>query len=85
MNWNRIEPQWKDFAGAARAHWSKLTDEDWQTVAGKKEQLVARIQERYGIPTGEAEKQVDEWSGAMYGIERGEDWLAEFDRARQFR
>ena len=65
MNWNQLEAKWKDYAGSARAHWSKLTDEDWQAITGKKEHLVARIQKRYGIKKEEAEKQVDEWSRAV--------------------
>jgi uncharacterized protein YjbJ (UPF0337 family) len=65
MNWDHLEANWKEFAGSARAHWGKLTDDDWKTITGKKEQLTARIQHRYGIAKNEAEKQVEEWSGAL--------------------
>jgi len=68
MNWDQLEIQWKEFAGSARAHWSKLTDDDWQTITGKKEQLVGRIQERYGIAKEEAARKVDEWSDALLDI-----------------
>lgn len=68
MNWDQLESQWKEFAGSARAHWSKLTDDDWQTITGKKEQLVGRIQERYGIAKEEAARKVDEWSDALLDI-----------------
>lgn len=68
MNWDQIEGRWREFAGSARAHWGKLTDDDWQTIAGKKEQLVGRIQARYGIAKEEAEKQLDEWSRALLDI-----------------
>ena len=65
MNWDQLEGKWKDFAGSARAHWSKLTDDDWQKITGKKEQLAGRIQIRYGIAKEEAERQVSEWSNAL--------------------
>ncbi|HLJ13218.1 MAG TPA: CsbD family protein [Bryobacteraceae bacterium] len=65
MNWDEIEGKWKQFAGAAREQWGKLTDDDWQRVAGKKDQLVGRIQERYGIARAEAEKQADAWSKTL--------------------
>ena len=65
VNWDQIEGKWKQFRGSARERWGKLTDDDWQTIAGKKDQLVGRIQERYGIAKTEAEKQADEWSGAL--------------------
>jgi uncharacterized protein YjbJ (UPF0337 family) len=68
MNWDQIEGQWKQFTGSARERWGKLTDDDWQKVTGKKENLVGRIQERYGIAKEEAEKQADEWSGALQHI-----------------
>jgi len=65
MNWDQIESKWKRFTGAATQHWSKLTDDDWQKITGKKERLVAIIQERYGIAKAEAERQADDWSGAL--------------------
>ena len=43
MHWNEIEGKWKQVTGAARERWGKLTDDDWQLIAGKKDQLVGRI------------------------------------------
>lgn len=40
MNWDQIEGKWKQFTGSARERWGKLTDNDWETIAGKKDQLV---------------------------------------------
>ena len=65
MNWDQIEGTWKQFTGSARERWGKLTDDDMQALTGKKEHLVGKIQERYGIATAEAEKQADEWSHAL--------------------
>jgi uncharacterized protein YjbJ (UPF0337 family) len=65
MNWDQIEGKWKQFTGSALERWGKLTGDDWQTIGGKKDQLVGRIQERYGIAKAEAEKQADEWSRAQ--------------------
>ena len=62
MNWDRIEGNWKQFTGKAREKWGKLTDNDCSIIAGKKDQLVGKIQERYGIRRDEAEKQADEWA-----------------------
>ncbi len=39
--------------------------------AGKKDQLVGRIQERYGVAKAEAERQADEWSRALEESGRG--------------
>jgi uncharacterized protein YjbJ (UPF0337 family) len=65
MNWDKIEGNWKQMTGKAREKWGKLTDSDFETAAGKKDQLVGRIQERYGIAKDEASRQADEWAKAL--------------------
>jgi uncharacterized protein YjbJ (UPF0337 family) len=65
MNWDQIEGKWKQLKGSARQQWGKLTDDDFQTLTGQKDQLVGIIQERYGIAKAEAEKQADAWSHAQ--------------------
>ena len=65
MNWDQIEGKWKQFTGSARERWGKLTENDWERIAGRKDQLVGRIQELYGVAKAEAEKQADEWSRAL--------------------
>ncbi len=61
MNWDRIEGNWKQIKGKAKVQWGKLTDDDLDVVAGNRQQLAGRVQERYGISKDEAEKQVDSW------------------------
>ena len=65
MNWDQIEGKWKQFTGSAKERWGKLTDDDMETLTGKKDHLVGKIQERYGIARAEAEKQAEEWSKAL--------------------
>lgn len=60
-SWDRIEGNWKQFAGKVRERWGELTDDDLDVIGGRRDQLVGKIQERYGIAKKEAEKQVDEW------------------------
>ena len=61
MNWDRVEGKWKQFRGSVRTKWGKLTDDDLDMIAGKKDKLVGLLQERYGIAKEEADKQTDEW------------------------
>jgi uncharacterized protein YjbJ (UPF0337 family) len=61
MNWDRIEGKWKQLRGAAREQWGKLTDDDLDKIAGKRDQFIGRIQERYGIAKEEAERQIERW------------------------
>jgi uncharacterized protein YjbJ (UPF0337 family) len=59
--WDQLEGQWKQFRGSVRETWGKLTDDDFEQVRGNRDQLVGRIQERYGIAKEDANRQVDEW------------------------
>ncbi|MFT3849803.1 MAG: CsbD family protein [Propionivibrio sp.] len=61
MNWDRIEGNWTQLKGKVLEQWGKLTDDDFDVVAGKREQLEGKIQERYGIARDVAEKQVRDW------------------------
>ena len=61
MNWDRIEGNWKQFSGTVREKWGKLTNDDLDMIAGKRQQLAGRIQERYGIAKDEAEREIDDW------------------------
>ena len=61
MNWDRIEGNWKQVTGKAKVQWGKLTDDDLDVVAGRREQLSGKIQERYGVARDEAEKQLAAW------------------------
>ena len=58
MNWDQLEGNWKQFKGKAKEHWGKLTDDDVEVIRGRRDQLVGKIQEKYGIAREEAEKQV---------------------------
>jgi uncharacterized protein YjbJ (UPF0337 family) len=59
--WLKIEGNWNQFAGKVKQRWGKLTDDDLTVIKGHRQELVGKIQERYGIAKGEAEKQVDAW------------------------
>jgi uncharacterized protein YjbJ (UPF0337 family) len=59
MNWDRVEGNWKQFRGKVKEQWGKLTDDDLDVIAGKRDQLLGRIQERHGIAKDEAERQVE--------------------------
>ena len=65
MNWDQIQGKWKQMKGSAKTRWAKLTDDDLDVIAGQKDQLVGRIQERYGIQKEQAQREVDEWNRTL--------------------
>ena len=59
VNQDTMKGEIKQLRGKLRAKWGKLTDNDVELIAGKKDILIGRIQERYGHSKDEAERQVD--------------------------
>ena len=59
--WDRIAGNWKQFKGEIRSQWGRLTDDELEQIAGERDKLIGRIQERYGITKDEASRQLDEW------------------------
>jgi uncharacterized protein YjbJ (UPF0337 family) len=58
MNWDTIEGDWKQFKGHVKEKWGKLTDDNLDIIAGKRDQLAGKLQETYGITKDQAEIQV---------------------------
>jgi uncharacterized protein YjbJ (UPF0337 family) len=53
------------FRGKVKQKWAKLTDDDLDLIDGKREELVGKIQERFGVARDQAERQVDEFSRSL--------------------
>jgi uncharacterized protein YjbJ (UPF0337 family) len=60
MNWDQVKGEWKQLKGSMREQWAKLTDDDLESVAGDRDKLVGKIQERYGYEKERAHKFIDE-------------------------
>ena len=65
MNWDRIEGSWKQLKGKARQKWAELTDDDFDRIAGRKDELIGKLQERKGLAREEAEREVQEWTRSL--------------------
>jgi uncharacterized protein YjbJ (UPF0337 family) len=61
MNWNQIEGSWKQLKGQVREKWGKLTDDDLEAIAGKKDQLAGKLQSHYGHKKEEVEQEIDDF------------------------
>jgi uncharacterized protein YjbJ (UPF0337 family) len=68
MNWDRIEGNWNQFKGNAVQQWGKLTGDQLEVIAGKRDLLLGRIQELYGISKEEGEKQLADWETRMQQV-----------------
>ena len=61
MNSDIFEGNWKQFKGNMIEQWGKLTSDDLDVAAGRRDQMVGKIQERYGIAKDEAETQLKQF------------------------
>lgn len=61
MNTDTLAGNWKQIKGKVKEKWGKLTDDDLKVIEGKKDQLVGRLQERYGFAKERAQKEADEF------------------------
>ncbi len=79
MNWEQIQGQWKQLKGKLKMKWGRLTDDDLDVIAGQRDILVGKIQERYGLKKEEALRQVEEWNSTL-GKESAGETAAERNR-----
>lgn len=61
MNRDRIQLDWMHFKDQVRSNWVKLTDEDVTRIGGRRDQLISRLQARYGFAKAEAAREVEAW------------------------
>ncbi len=81
MNWDRMEGEWKQRRGKAVHNWGKLMNDDLAAIAGKHEELVGRLQERYGIAKEATERQVVEFKDTIAQLRRSNDELTKLQKA----
>jgi len=59
MKWDQFEENWRQLKGRLKEHWGRLSDNDLDAIAGKRDQLIERLQERYGMTNEEAQTQLE--------------------------
>jgi uncharacterized protein YjbJ (UPF0337 family) len=65
MNWDRIEGNWKQLTGKVRETWGRLTDDELERIAGRRDKLAGSLQNSYGIAKDEAEKQIKDFEAKV--------------------
>jgi len=68
MNWERIEGNWKQFKGNLKVQWGEITDDPFDIIAGKRENLAGKVQEAHGISRDKMEELLTDWEKRMKDI-----------------
>jgi uncharacterized protein YjbJ (UPF0337 family) len=58
MNTQTLAGSWLQLKGQVREQWGKLTNDDVDVIAGKRDQLVGKIKELYGKTVEEVDREV---------------------------
>jgi uncharacterized protein YjbJ (UPF0337 family) len=61
MTRDEIAGNWTQFKGKVKEKWGDLTDDDPTMIAGKRDQLAGKLQERYGFEKARAERELDDF------------------------
>jgi uncharacterized protein YjbJ (UPF0337 family) len=60
--WDMVKGNWNQFKGSVREAWGDLTDDELEEIRGERDQLVGKVQAKYGKARMDAEREVDEWA-----------------------
>jgi len=59
MNTDTFEGQWRQMRGELRSWWGRLTENDLERIAGKKDRLIGLLQEKYGYTREAAQQEME--------------------------
>lgn len=62
MNWDQIQGNWKQMKGKIRQKWADMSDDEYEKIAGKKEELSGWLQKKYGYTKDRADQEADQFS-----------------------
>ena len=65
MDSNRIEGSWNELKGKAKSKWGHLTDDELTQIGGKKDELLGRLQARYGYSKDKAKQEMESWLDSL--------------------
>ena len=60
MNEDILKGQWKQLRGQIKQWWGVLTDDDLDKINGRREQLIGKLQEKYGFSKDQATRELDD-------------------------
>lgn len=56
-----LKGNWKQLTGMVKQKWGELTDDELVEIAGQRDRLAGKLQEKYGYTKIQAEQAIDEF------------------------
>ena len=60
MNEDILKGQWKQLRGQIKEWWGVLTDDDLDKINGRRDQLIGKLQQKYGFTKDQATRELDD-------------------------
>lgn len=61
MNEDVLQGKWKQLVGNIKQQWGKLTDDELTEIAGNRDKLLGKLQERYGYTRDQAQRELESY------------------------
>ena len=63
MDWSTIEARWQHYKVLAHVRWGRISTEDLELIAGRRDLLALHIHQAYGVSKEAAQMQLESWQG----------------------
>jgi uncharacterized protein YjbJ (UPF0337 family) len=77
MNRDVLETQWPQIRDMLKEKFSNLTEDDIRQINGRYDQLVAKLQQKYGYSREEAEERIRNWNFDRFAKPRAQNYREE--------
>jgi uncharacterized protein YjbJ (UPF0337 family) len=81
MDWDRISGNWAWWRERVQERWSRLSSNELDLIAGRRDELAGRLEVVYGLSSAEAERQLRNWERKLAADELAMSDLALDDDA----
>jgi uncharacterized protein YjbJ (UPF0337 family) len=61
MNKDIFQGDWNILKGKVKEKWGKITEDDITEIKGRRDQLLGKLQKRYGYAKDDAERELSQW------------------------
>ncbi len=67
MNEDVLKGKWRQFKGNIQERWGELTNDELDQIDGEREQMIGKLQEKYGYSREKAQTEYDDFVHTMAG------------------
>ena len=61
MNWDIVQGKWEQLKGSVKKEWGQLTDDEVTQLAGERDKVAGKLQEKYGWTKTEVDEKMNDF------------------------